>query len=61
MSSDAIEMRIRFYANVPRRTGKVMLLGKHIGDVWDNGAITLFDYEDNTTAPQVRARPGDEA
>ena len=61
MSGDAIEMRIRFYANVPRRTHKFMLLGKHIGDVWSDGTMTLFDSEDNTTAPQVRARPGDEA
>jgi hypothetical protein len=60
VSGDAIEMRIRYWANFPRRTGKVMLLGKHIGDVWDNGAITLFDYEDTSAAPPVRARLVDE-
>lgn len=59
MSTDAIECRLRFYANIPRRTAKVMLLGKHIGDVWDDGRITLFD-EDTTAAPQVRARLVDE-
>lgn len=60
MSTDAIECRLRLYANMPRRTAKVMLLGKHIGDVWDDGHITLFDYEDTPAAPQVRARLVDE-
>jgi hypothetical protein len=52
--SDGYEAAIRYWANFPRRTHKVMCLGKHIGDVWDNGAITMRDDEPQV-APPVRA------
>lgn len=52
--SDAIETRVRYWVNVPRITHKVMIDDEHIGDVWDNGAITFHDDEP-LVAPPVRA------
>ncbi len=46
---DHYEARIRYYFNAPRRTHKVMCLGNHIGDVWDDGNITI--REDDKSSP----------
>lgn len=53
-SNDGIEVRVRYWANIPRITHKVMIDGAHVGDVWDNGAITFHDDEP-LVAPPVRA------
>jgi hypothetical protein len=53
-SPDCYEARVRFYFNAPRRTHKVMCEGVHIGDVWDDGQITMLD-EVPMAAPPVRA------
>lgn len=50
MITDAIECRVRFYANIPRVTHKVVCDGKVIGHVWSDGNITI---DEPSTAPQV--------
>lgn len=47
MSNDRYETRVRFYANVPRRTHRVMCGDKVIGHVWSNGYIEI----DEPTTP----------
>lgn len=54
MSGDGIECKVAFYANVPRRTHRIVCLDRLIGHVWSNGHFEIFDDE---PAHQDSARP----
>lgn len=49
MSDDRYEAKVRFYANVPRRTHKIVCGDVVIGHVWSDGHIEI---EDPTPAHQ---------
>lgn len=53
MSSDCYEARVRFWANIPRVTHRVMLDGQCIGRVYDNGAIVIDEPAREGTPPRA--------
>lgn len=56
MSDDGIECRVRYWANVPQRTHRIVCEGAVIGHVWSDGAWVMID-EEPPTAPQVPRSP----
>lgn len=48
--SDVFECRVRFYANIPRVTHRVVLDGETIGRLYEDGSLVI---DDPPTAPQV--------
>lgn len=51
MSDAGYEVRIRSYVHAPRVTHRIMLIGKHIGDWWSDGVITVTRTDPDAFMP----------